>query len=500
MLTPSPTIISQQIAFPSGPSFKVSAEKIDATSDGFLLTGKHVAIEHDADEFYRHGWHSWSPTHWREISSPVTLVFPEVRRLQCDDFAYANDTTAHHGSHVGAFRKQGSNTCLLLGALDLDAHVQMDAKKISGQFEPEAVASTQWFVCYGETDACFKAYASKLKDRFQQDESTLSIASCPNATPRVWCSWYSYFQNISETELHKQILLLKDFPFDVIQIDDGWQQDIGDWQPNEKFKSGMDDFAKRILDVGKTPGLWLAPFLVRPTSNLFRSHPDWLLKNEQGEPQQVGFNWNDKTYALDTTRDDVQDWLTELVQSYVSMGFTYLKFDFVYAAAFAGVRAVPTPREQAYRNAALLLKNAAGQNAFILLCGAPLIPSIGCAHAIRIGPDCSPYWDNPERTQTDWSAPSTRNAVRTCLNRLWFSDLFRIDPDVCYFRTQRCSLSSEHKRALVTLAATCDFKATSDPIDWLTEFEQKQLREFLQSDTASTRPDASTLSGLQKLL
>lgn len=493
-------IDGQHIAFSCGQTFQVSAEKIDATPDGFVLTGKHVSIEHQADEFYRHGWHSWSPTHWLDISSPVTLVLPEVRRLQCDDSVYASDTSSHHGSHVGAFRKKESRECFLLGSLDLEAHVQIDEKKISGQFEHNSVGFNSWFVCYGETDVCFKAYATKLKQKFQTDAHTVSSLSWPGPTPRVWCSWYSFFQNISETELHHQIQMLNDFPFDVIQIDDGWQKDIGDWFPNEKFKSGMADCAKRIIDTGKTPGLWFAPFLVRPSSNLFRTHPHWLLKNEQGEPVQVGFNWNDKTYALDTTRGDVQQWLTSMVQTYVAMGYTYLKIDFAYAAAFKGVRAKPTPREQAYRDAVLLLKNAAGPNVFLLLCGAPLVPSIGCAHAIRIGPDCAPFWDNPERTQFDWSAPASRNAVRTCLNRLWFSDLFRLDPDVFYFRTQQCSLTSDQKNALVTLAAACEFKATSDPINWLTNLEQKHLREFLLADPTTTRPTPMDLFQLLKLI
>ena len=57
-------------------------------------------------------------------------------------------------------------------------------------------------------------------------------------------------------------------PFDVFQIDDGWQLAHGDWEPNKKFPSGMNTMAEKISANGRTPGLWLAPFMVSANSQL----------------------------------------------------------------------------------------------------------------------------------------------------------------------------------------------------------------------------------------
>jgi hypothetical protein len=37
---------------------------------------------------------------------------------------------------------------------------------------------------------------------------------------------------------------------------------------------------------------------------------------------------------------------------------------------------------------------AAAREAYILACGAPVIPSLGLWNAIRIGPDVAPFWRN----------------------------------------------------------------------------------------------------------
>jgi alpha-galactosidase len=44
-----------------------------------------------------------------------------------------------------------------------------------------------------------------------------------------WCSWYHYFDGITETTLRANLARAADWPFDVFQLDDGYQAAIGDW-------------------------------------------------------------------------------------------------------------------------------------------------------------------------------------------------------------------------------------------------------------------------------
>ncbi|MDI6424336.1 alpha-galactosidase, partial [Enterobacter hormaechei] len=153
----------------------------------------------------------------------------------------------------------------------------------------------------------------------------------------------------------------------------------------------------KIRAMGHIPGLWMAPFIVRPSSRLYRERPDWLLKDAQGDPVPAGINWGGFYYALDTTHPQVRAWLRGVIQRAVAWGYTYLKLDFLYAAALPGVRHENIPREQAYREALRVVREAAGEEVYILACGAPILPSLGLVDGLRIGPDVAPYWRNEDR-------------------------------------------------------------------------------------------------------
>ena len=66
-----------------------------------------------------------------------------------------------------------------------------------------------------------------------------------------WCSWYHYFHNIDEAALDTNLALAGDWPFDVFQLDDGYQPSIGDWlRTNDTFDSDLDAIAARISAGG----------------------------------------------------------------------------------------------------------------------------------------------------------------------------------------------------------------------------------------------------------
>ena len=57
------------------------------------------------------------------------------------------------------------------------------------------------------------------------------------------------------------LALCADWPFDVVQLDDGFQSEVGDrLVTNEKFPSGLAGVADSISAAGFRPGLWIAPF------------------------------------------------------------------------------------------------------------------------------------------------------------------------------------------------------------------------------------------------
>jgi alpha-galactosidase len=165
-------------------------------------------------------------------------------------------------------------------------------------------------------------------------------------------------------------------------------------------------------------------------------------------------------------------------------GFDYLKLDFLYAGALPGVRHTAMPRESAYRQGLKVMREAMGEDAYFLTCGAPILPSLGLCDALRVGPDVAGEWESYRDTQLLYNptTPGTKNAIRTTVNRLWLSPLVAADPDVAYFRSQQVTLNAEQKQLLQDLALVCNFKGASDLPGWLHADEREQLRAFLEAE------------------
>jgi len=151
------------------------------------------------------------------------------------------------------------------------------------------------------------------------------------------------------------------------------------------------------------------------------------------------------------------------------------------------------PREMAYRNGLKIIRTALG-DAYLLTCGAPILPSIGMCDGMRIGPDVSETYTShrDDDLLMNFAAPGVRNAMRTTLNRLWLQPLVNIDPDVVYFRSRQNNLTEGQKSRLQDLAQICNFKATSDIPAWLTASERSATRDFLESNPRVLRTGRTT--------
>lgn len=381
-----------------------------------------------------------------------------------EDPPYAEESES--SADVGAVEME-NGSILLLGALRPGGRVRLEARALSGRYEE---GEGEWFVAQGTEAAVFGAYAETLHRRLGGYHQP--------SPPRVWCSWYSLYYFINESLLLRALEGLNDLPFEVFQVDDGWQQRVGDWQPNRKFPSGMAALARQIRRAGRIPGLWLAPFLVHERSTLFQEHPDWLLHEEQGELVSAGYNWGGNLYALDTTHPAVQDWLAALMKQVRAWGYDYVKLDFLYAGALPGKRQQKISRFQAYRLGMEIIRQALG-DAYLLACGAPILASLGLCDGLRISPDVAPYWINaPYHLVAGLSAPGLQNAIRTSLHRLWLRPLVHPDPDVSYFRRRAIRLTPEQQALQRDLAWICGFRATSDLPWWLGAAERAALRHF----------------------
>lgn len=135
--------------------------------------------------------------------------------------------------------------------------------------------------------------------------------------------------------------------------------------------------ARQIKQAGFVPGIWLAPFFVQRSSEIFRKHRDWLLRDEDGKLRRIGYHpfWgitDGLLYCLDLTHPQVLAWLRRVFSTLCELGFEYFKIDFLFAGLRLGRRHDPslTPLE-AYRQGLRVIRETIGDR-FLLGCGAPL--------------------------------------------------------------------------------------------------------------------------------
>jgi len=291
-------------------------------------------------------------------------------------------------------------------------------------------------------------------------------ARVPARTPVGWCSWYHYFDKVTEADIVDNVAAIvrqrERLPLDFVQVDDGFQAQVGDWfKTKPTFASGLPWLAAHIRQQGLTPGLWLAPFIVRSDAELNRLHPEWFLRDRRGRRVNAGLNWFRWCYALDPTHPGVREHTQRLIQTAVNeWGFPYLKLDFLYAAALPAQRYNPhLTRAQAMRLALQDIRDAAGEETFLLGCGCPLGPAIGVVDGMRISTDVAPNW-NPELLvspvnrwlEDDLAFVSARNAIqnivsRAALHRRWWLN----DPDCLLVRDRDTRLTEAEVQTLASV-------------------------------------------------
>lgn len=205
-------------------------------------------------------------------------------------------------------------------------------------------------------------------------------------------------------------------------------------------------------------GIWLAPFIARQSSKVARKNQQWILKNRFGLPMNTGFVWNQFGLALDPSHPGFLEYLEQVISTMtVQWGYEYLKLDFLYTGVLPGIRYDPgLTRAQALYQALRLIRDTAGESAYLVGCGCPLGAGIGLFDSMRIGPDVATTWKpsfSPFSAliKNEPSLPAAANSIRNVLNRAVFHQRWwDNDPDCLTVREQTSSLTLEEIQSLAT--------------------------------------------------
>jgi len=144
----------------------------------------------------------------------------------------------------------------------------------------------------------------------------------------IWCAW-GYERECTPQLIEGTLSKVRELGLKWAVIDDGWQTNVGDWQPDRsKFPRGDEDLKRLVTDIRAQqlkPRLWVAPLAAAPGSDLLHDHADMLLLDKEGAPQLVTW-WN--SFYLCPAYAKTVAWGETLVQRFLSeWGFAGLKID-----------------------------------------------------------------------------------------------------------------------------------------------------------------------------
>ena len=184
-----------------------------------------------------------------------------------------------------------------------------------------------------------------LSDQFQKAYHANLIRSPwkDKKRPTLVNNWEATYFGFDAEKLLKIAGEAADLGLDMLVLDDGWfgkrdddNSGLGDWFVNEK-KLGctMKELVDRVNALGLKFGIWLEPEMVSEDSELYRTHPDWVLRIPGREP-----NRSRNQLVLDLSRKEVREYMKKFIDDTLSCAnISYVKWDMnrsvdnVYSAA-----------------------------------------------------------------------------------------------------------------------------------------------------------------------
>lgn len=322
---------------------------------------------------------------------------------------------------TGMFRFNSHELCIVVNGegIELGPH--------------ETTELETFFVAYGAEHELLEQYGKQIR---------ISHPALPvEEIPTGWCSWLVYGPDITEEDIYENLeeIKKKGLRLKYIQIDDGYQQYMGDWlYPTDKFESGMEKLCADIKASGFEPGIWVAPFIAEKDSRLFKEHPDWFVADVHGKPlssDRVTFGgWSHGPwYMLDGTHPEACGYLKHVFQVMRRQWHVrYFKLDAnMWGAMPFGKRYAQNKTSvEAYRMGMKAILEGAGEDSFILGCNAPMWPSLGLVHGMRITNDNNREYRVFHRM------------TRECFPRNWQNGTLWVnDPDTVVLENEKKSVS-----------------------------------------------------------
>ena len=144
-------------------------------------------------------------------------------------------------------------------------------------------------------------------------------------------NWEATYFDFTTEKLLDIAQTAKDCGIELFVMDDGWfgrrnndESSLGDWYVNEeKLTGGLKHLVDSINKIGMKFGIWFEPEMISPDSDLFRTHPDWMIQMPGREP-----TLSRAQGVLDLSNPEVEEYAYESVARILrSAPIMYVKWD-----------------------------------------------------------------------------------------------------------------------------------------------------------------------------
>ncbi len=144
-------------------------------------------------------------------------------------------------------------------------------------------------------------------------------------------NWEATYFDFNEKKILAIAKAAKKLGIECFCLDDGWfgrrdddTTSLGEWVEHpKKLPGGLPRLSHKIKRLGLQFGLWVEPEMVNPKSDLYRRHPDWVIRHPDIAPS-LGRN----QLMLDLSKDVVVDHLSKtLIDLFERADVDYVKWD-----------------------------------------------------------------------------------------------------------------------------------------------------------------------------
>lgn len=290
-----------------------------------------IEVTQASNEMLDYGGH-WSGEFRRQITPWVTGVHLRESRVGTTSHAHfpgliipTVESTENVGSCYGFhYGWSGGHRMIAEQLQDGRRQIQFGNTENSELSSGVSFETAKLYICHsnngmGGLGCLFRDFVSS------------SIVDFPKNSirPVHYNCWETVYFNHNIEELKEITTIAADIGAERFVLDDGWfkgrnspKSSLGDWiVDNQKYPEGLHPLIDHIHSTGMTFGLWFEPEMVSPDSDLFRSHSDWILGEEN---QALGRG----QYVLDISIKEVQEYLFERIDSILNeYPIEYIKWD-----------------------------------------------------------------------------------------------------------------------------------------------------------------------------